>query len=70
MKNLNLKDRIYVIVLISLFLILLCVAEYQTYREYKRREEIDKLLIENNLAVYTVDSVGHKTLELIKKDSK
>lgn len=70
MKNLNLKDRICVIVLISLLLTLFCVAEYQTYREYKKREEIDKVLIENNLAVYTVDMFGRKTLKLITKDNK
>lgn len=69
MKNLNLKDRIYVIVLIVLLLTLLFVAEYQTYRDYKKREEIDKVLIENKLAVYTVDIFGNKRLELIKNDN-
>lgn len=67
--NLNPKDRIYVIVLIALLLTLFCTAEYQTYREYKKREEIDKVLIEHKLAVYTVDVFGNKRLELIKNDN-
>lgn len=68
MKNLNPKDRVCVILIILLFSTLLCIVGYQAYHEYQKREEIDKILIENNLAIYTVDIFGNKRLELIKKD--